>query len=59
MAAKDIANIRKVREYKRGKPLGVREIARVMKKDPTQILRWLNYSVDKRETKSRQVLTVK
>jgi hypothetical protein len=58
MAAKDIKSIIKTKEY-RTKGLGVREIARVMRKDPTQILRWLNYSVDKRVPKSKQVLTVK
>lgn len=45
MTAIDIKSIKKVREYTKRK-LGVREIARLMGKDPTQILRWLNYNVD-------------
>lgn len=51
--------IKKVKEYKK-KGLGVREISRLMKKDPTQILRWLNYSVDSYpQKKVKKVLTIK
>lgn len=50
--------ILKVRDYRK-KGLGVREIARLMKKDPTQVIRWIKYDVDSypQET-SKKVLTV-
>jgi hypothetical protein len=55
----DKRNLEKAREYK-SKGLGVREIARLLKKDPTQILRWLRYDVDTFPQKNKEkVLTHK
>jgi len=57
MSVRDLKSMDKVMEYrKRG--LGVREIGRLMKKDPTQILRWMKYSVDTYPQKKKEkVLT--
>lgn len=53
----DTKAVLKVKEYKE-KGLGVREIGRLMKKDPTQILRWLSYNVDTYpQKKDKKVLT--
>lgn len=59
MTALNKKAILQVRKYRK-KGLGIREIARLMEKDPTQILRWLKYDVDTYPQRSaKKVLTVK
>lgn len=41
--------VKKVQKYRK-MGLGILEIARVMKKDPGQILRWIDY-IDKKKVK--------
>lgn len=58
MTAINTKAIKQVKKYKK-KGLGTREIARLMKKDPKQILRWLSYNVDSYPQKQdKRVLTV-